>query len=94
VGGAGHFLRLAGREPFEDPPWPRGLLIQALVAGPVLAAVGFVFTQFISTGWPVAAALVVAGAVFLTLALVRAIIGVAWWAVSSVLPHAPVVANR
>ena len=89
VGGAGHLLRLAGREPFEDPPWPRGLRVQALAAGPVLAMLAVAFTQFLSTGWPVAAALVVAGAMFLALALVRAIIGVAWWAVSSVLPHAP-----
>jgi len=89
VGGAGHLLRLAGRKPFEDPPWPRGSPWRPLAAGPVLAAVGFVFTQFISTGWPVAAAILVAGAVFLTLALLRAIIAVAWWAVSSFLLHAP-----
>ncbi|MBE3096455.1 MAG: DUF2085 domain-containing protein [Planctomycetes bacterium] len=94
TGGAGHLLRLAGREPFEDPPWPRGLRVQALAAGPVLAMLAVAFTQFLSTGWPVAAALVVAGAMFLALALVRAIIGVAWWAVSSFLLHAPVVANR
>ncbi|MCX5675677.1 MAG: DUF2085 domain-containing protein [Planctomycetota bacterium] len=77
VGGAGHFLRLAGRKPFEDPPWPRGLLIQALAAGPVLAIVAFAFTRLVLTGWLVAAALVVAGAAFLALALVRTIVAVA-----------------
>jgi uncharacterized membrane protein len=125
VGGAGHFLRLAGRVPlgicaaglrtrradgthalgqrggsgdppretitdpprqflsdpprqvFEDPPWPRGLRAQTLAAGPVLAIVAFAFTRLVSTGWFVAAALVVAGAVFLTLALVRTIVAVA-----------------
>jgi len=74
---------------FDNPPWPRGLRVQALAAGPVLAAVAFAFTQFISTGWPVAAALVVAGAAFLALALVCAILGVAWWVASSFLLHAP-----
>ena len=68
------------RQVFEDPPWPRGLRVQALAAGPVLAAVAFVFTPFISTGWPVAAALVVAGAVFLTLALLLAAVGIGAWA--------------
>jgi uncharacterized membrane protein len=89
VGGAGHFLRLTGRKPFEDPPWPRGSPWRPLAAGPVLAIVAFAFTRFVSTGWPVAAAILVAGAVFLTLALLRAIIAVAWWAVSSFLLHAP-----
>jgi len=74
---------------FDDPPWPRGLRIQALAAGPVLAAAGWAFTHFVSTGWHAAAALAGVGAAFLALALVRAIIGVAWWAVSSFLLHAP-----
>ena len=83
VGGAGHLLRLAGREPFEDPPWPRGLRFQALAAGPVLAAVAFVFTQFISTGWLVAVALVVAGAGCLAIVVVRAAVSVGAWVVAA-----------
>ena len=80
VGGAAHFLRLAGREPFQDPPWPRGLRIQALAAGPVLAMLAVAFTQFVSSGWHVAAGLIVIGAAGLAVALVRAAVGVGAWA--------------
>ena len=85
VGGAGHLLRLAGRKPFEDPPWPRGSPWRPLAAGPVLAIVAFAFTRLVSTGWHAAAGLIVIGAVGLAVALVRAAVGVGAWAFTTFL---------
>jgi hypothetical protein len=65
---------------FDDPPWPRGLRAQTLAAGPVLAMLAVAFTQFVSSGWQVAAGLIVIGAAGLAVALVRAAVGVGAWA--------------